>query len=105
MYATLGDQILRNSFCGIDRNREADPGCGAAGRVNRGVDSDYFAMRIDQRTAGIPPIDGGVGLNGFIDQRRLAGLHRTAQRADDAGGQGALKAERVADRQNLLSHL
>ena len=32
-----------------------------------------------------------------------AGAHRAVQRADDAGGDGALQAERRADRDDLLA--
>src|SRR6266478_1054177 len=54
-------------------------------------------VRIDERPAGIAAIDGGVGLNGFVDKSRLTGLHGAAKRADDAGGEGGLKAERISD--------
>src|SRR5712672_1290173 len=96
---------MGNAFGAVDRNGEADAGGGAARRVDRGVDADHFAARIDQRAAGVAAIDGGVGLNGLIDESGLAGLHSAADGADDAGGQRALETEWIADGENFLAYL
>src|ERR1700704_2714580 len=103
--AAIGHEIVRDAFGAVDRNGEADAGGGAAGRVDRGVDADHFTARIDQRAAGVAAIDGGVGLNGFIDEGGLAGLHGAADGADYAGGQCALKTKWIADGENFLAYL
>src|SRR6266852_486549 len=105
MDAAVGHEIVRDAFGAIDGNGEADAGGGATRRVNRGVDADDFAVRIDERPSGIAAIDGGVGLNGFVDESGLAGLHGSADGADYAGGQRALKSEGIADGENLLAYL
>ncbi len=92
-------------FRGVNGNGKADACGGSARRVNRGVDADYFAVRIDERAAGIAAIDGRVGLDGFVDESGLAGLHGAAESADHASGQRGLKAEGIAYSQNFLSHL
>ena len=97
MHAAVGHEVVGDGFCRVDRNGKADSGGSAGGRVNRGIDADDLAVRIDERPAGIAAIDGGVGLNGFVDKSRLTSLHGAAKRADDAGGEGGLKAERISD--------
>jgi len=57
------------------------PAGGAAGGVNRGVDANAITVRIDERAAGIAAVDGGVGLNGFINESGLAGLPPVRPRA------------------------
>src|SRR5215469_8395481 len=97
------DEIFGDAARGVQRNREADSGCGACGRINRAIDADHFAMRIEQRPAGISPIDCRVCLNRFVNKSVLAGLHGASERADDAGGKRALKAEGIADGENALA--
>jgi len=62
-------------------------------------------MRVNQRPSGVAAVDGGVGLNRFINKRGLAGLHCAAQRAHHTRSERRLEAERIADGQNLLPHL
>src|ERR1700722_17750176 len=50
-------------------------------------------------------VDRGVSLNGAVDDRGLAGLHRAAERADHSCSKRALKAERISDRQYGLADL
>jgi len=103
--AAVGHQIVSNAFGTVDRNGEADAGSGAGGRVDGGIDADDFAARIDQRAAGVAAVDGGVGLNGFIDEGGLAGLHGATDGANDASGQRALETEWIADGENFLAYL
>src|SRR5882762_5608674 len=101
MHAAVCDEVARDVFRRVYGNGEADAGGGAAGRVNRGVDANDFTMRIDERSAGIAAVDGGVGLDGFVNESGLAGLHGAAERADYAGGERGLEAEGIADGENL----
>ena len=58
---------------------------------------------IDQRTAGIARIDGGVGL----DEELVVGDAdlRARQRRDDAVGHGLADPERIADGEHHVAHL
>src|SRR5260370_15213767 len=103
--AAVGDEVVGDILCRVDGNGEADASGGAAGRVNRGVDADDFTARIDERPAGIAAVDSGVGLNGFVNESGLAGLHGASERADNAGGERGLESERIADGQDFLAHL
>ena len=47
--------------------------------------------------AGVARIERGVGLDHVADQAAVLGPQRAADGADDAGGDGRLEAERVAD--------
>ena len=75
MHASGSDQIIGDTFCSVDGNGEANTGSGAARRVNRGIDADDVAVRIDERAAGVALIDGRVRLDRFFDEGGLAGLH------------------------------
>ena len=96
---------MRNPLGGVDGNREADAGRCAGRRVDRRIDANHFAMRVDQGAAGIAAIDGSIRLYRFIDQRVLPGLNGTAKRADDPGGQRALKSKWISDRKDFLPDL
>ncbi len=105
VHFAIGNQIVCDAFRGIDRNGEANSRRCTARRIDRRIDADHFAMSVDQRPAGISAVDRCVGLNRFIDQGVLPGLHRAAQRAHHSRRQRALKSKRIADRQNFLPHL
>ena len=60
-------------------------------------------MRIKQRPAGVPGIDGRVGLNRAFDLSAILGANGTLQTANDAGRQRAIKSKRIANRQHLLA--
>src|SRR5690606_41691843 len=61
------------------------------------------------RAAGVAGVDRGVDLDRVRDRRALRGLRRgrdgTVQRRDDAGGDRAGEAERVADRHHRFADL
>src|SRR5712691_2458254 len=103
--AAVGYEIVGDALRRVDRNGKADARRSARGCVNGGVDPDDLAARIDERAARIAAVDGGIGLNGFINEGGLAGLYRASQGADHARSEGALKAEGIANGQNLLANL
>src|SRR5713101_3597860 len=105
MNAAVGDEVVGDAFRGVDGDSEADACGSSAGRVDRGVDANYFTVRIDERAAGIAAIDGRVGLDRFVDEGGLAGLHGAAQGADYAGSERGLETERIANGENFLAHL
>ena len=78
--------------------------------VDGGVHADDFACHVDQRTAGVAGVDGGVGLDealeltvgdavgaGLVDGAVLGG--------DDAGGDGLREGEGAADGENPVADL
>ena len=60
-------------------------------------------MRIEQRTTGIAWIDGRISLDRAFNLPVVLSANRPLQAADDAGRQGPIKSERIADRQDFLS--
>ncbi len=76
-------------------HRKADADRAARRRDDQRVDADHFAIEIKQRTAGIAAVDGGVGLDVAVVG---AGVDVAVARRDDAGGDRAAEAERIADR-------
>ena len=72
-----------------------------------GVYADDLARHIEQRTAAVARVDGGVRLDKGRRDRLAravrAGLDRAVQCADDAGRDRLAVAERVADGNHLLS--
>src|SRR5262249_52020555 len=102
---TVRDQIMRDTFCGVNRDCEADARSCSGWCVDRGIDADDFAVGIDERTARIAAVNRGVGLNRFVNESGLAGLYGAAERADDAGRESTLKTKWIPDRENLLAYL
>ena len=81
-------------------HREADADRAAGRRDDRGVDADHFAVDVEQRTAGIAAVDGGVGLDVVVIG---AGVDVAVARRDDAGRHRAAEAERIADRHHPVA--
>src|SRR5215467_1646792 len=64
-------ELVDNRNRGLGRHREPDADRAARRRDDRGVDSDDLAFEIEQRTARIAPIDGGVGLDVIVIRARI----------------------------------
>src|SRR5262245_17819419 len=97
-------QAAEEVFDLVDRNGVADADIDAAAlfEAAAAIDADQVAVGIEERTAGIAGIDGGVSLNavGVFEQR--AGRRLIAMRAgDDAKGDRRLQIRgqetRIAD--------
>ena len=77
-----------------DRNRETIAGVEAGVARDRAVDSDHLTANVDQWSARIAGIDGGVRLDVVLD--RVTGIQKRAERAapgaDDASGNGEVQA-------------
>src|SRR5215472_3263600 len=105
MHSAGGDEIVGDIFRRVDGNSEADAGGGASGRINCAVDPDHFAARIDEWSAGVAAIDGGISLDCFFNRGALAGSYGAAERANHPRRECGLEAERISNRQDLLPNL
>ena len=99
----LLDQALHDGLGHVDGDGEADAHVAAGAAGDGGVDADDLAVRVDQRAAAVAGVDGGVGLDevlvvGDADVGAALG-------ADDAGGDGLVEAERIADGEHPLADL
>ena len=56
-------QLILDGFHHIDRNRETYAHIPSGSRIEGWIDAHDFAMDIQERTAWISGVDGGVGLN------------------------------------------
>ena len=92
--AALLDQQAGDPAGGVDGDGEANA-LGAAD--DGGVDADDTAVRIDERSAGVAGVERGVGLDHVFDRATALAAQRPTEGGDDAGGDGRLEAERVAD--------
>ncbi len=72
--------------------------------INRGIDADHIAMRIEQRSAAVAGIDCGIGLDHAFELAALLGLNGAVKRANDSRSQGAPEFEGVANGKHLLPH-
>src|SRR6185437_8097739 len=90
------NQIIQNRLCGVNWDGEADA-CALlrASGQDHGVDPDYLTVRIQEGASGVAGIDGGIGLDCFIDEAVLSA--NRANGADDAARHGAAEAEGIAD--------
>src|SRR5690606_887650 len=95
-----GDKLLDDRLGGLGRDCETDADAAARGREDRVVDPDHVALHVEQRTAGVAAIDAGVGLDVAVVGARSGGA---VHGRDDAAGDGAAKAERVADRDHPVA--
>src|SRR5579871_6688645 len=77
----------------LTRRREADADGAARGRNDRRADGDHLAVHIENRPAGIARIDRRVELQEIVER---SGAEVPPARRDDAGGDRAAEAERVA---------
>src|SRR6202030_3101797 len=80
----------------------ADADVAAAAGENGGVDANQLATKVHQGAAGITRVDGRIRLDEILVAVRIDS--RAGQAADDAGGDGMLEAERVADGQHKVTH-
>ena len=67
----------------LRRHRKADADRAAGGRDDRGVHADHVAVEVEQRTARVAAIDGGVGLDVVVVGARI---DVAVARRHDAGG-------------------
>jgi len=88
--AQLGDDVLGHG----GGDGKADP---LTRGHDGGVDADDLAVEVDQRTTGVPRIDGGVGLDEVV---KGSGADDPALGADDTERDGVFQAEGIADGQN-----
>mmetsp|Transcript_54143 Transcript_54143/g.155546 ORF Transcript_54143/g.155546 Transcript_54143/m.155546 type:complete len:341 (+) Transcript_54143:386-1408(+) len=98
------DQLLNDSRHGVHGDREADAGEGTGGAGDHRVHADQPAPRVEQRTAAVPRVDRGVGLDQVAYRPARVAAHLAAQAGDDAVGQRLVEPEGVADGEDLLTH-
>ena len=97
---TVRNQLWRNEFDAVGRNRETNPisrSLKLGINSRRGRHPDQIGLQIHQRTTTISRVDGGVGLNGIRN-----GLNGTVESTDDPVGHGLGDAQRIANRQHFL---
>jgi len=110
------DQLVGDALGLVDRYREAqaDRPAFRTARVvpergDRRVDSNQFAVHVDQCAAGVTGVDRRIGLNGVEHGVLVLGVAArgdgSVHRADDAGGHGAVQTEGRAHRHHLLTNL
>jgi len=86
----------------IDRDREGHAHEATGAGVYLRVDPHHFAGQVEQRTTGVARVDRHVGL----DERHVVFVWQAATNgADDALGNGMVKAERRTDRDHPLTGL
>ena len=120
------DDVVGDLLGPVGRDREADTDVAVGATVgrDRGVDADDLTVGVDQRATGVARVDRGVGLDRAGDRggrrrvlrllaltervlrRRVGGfVDGAVQRADDAGGDRTVEAERAADREHRVADL
>jgi len=93
-------ELLRHIAGSIDADGKADVLCAPRHRC---VDADNLAAPVCQRSAGIPRVESGVGLDDALDETTGRGPQAPPERADDPGGHRRVIPERVADSDDQLS--
>ena len=95
------DERDRHRARQVDRNRKADAGARFRA-ADGGVDTDHLPVEVDQRTAAVARIDGGIGLDEIlvIGQSHLGALFR----ADNALGHGLFQSTGISDGDHGFPH-
>ncbi len=83
-------------------NGEPDPDRSARRRINRGVDADHLAVKVEGRSAGVAAVDRRIDLQEIV-VRSLIDV--APEGGDDPGGHRAAKTERIADRDHPIADL
>jgi len=58
-----GEDLLLDGLRHVHGNGKRQALVAAGARVDLGVDADHFATHVDERSAGVARVDGGVGLD------------------------------------------
>ena len=103
------NKLFGNCPGSIDRDGKAQPfrhGPAAAAAHDQGVDGDHFTRQVDQRTARVTLVDGGIGLDQVVDGVAVAGIDGPSRGADHALCDGVLEiAQRRADGDDRLARM
>ena len=62
-HMSAADEFRGDLFCNVRGDRKTEPDIAAGGRENEVVDSDDFALNVQERSSGVAGIDGGIGLH------------------------------------------
>ena len=101
------DQLPGDAHRHVDWNRETDAFAAAGAGGDGGVHADHFAVQVQQRSAAVARIDGGIGLqkvlklNLFVAELEIA----AAFGADDAERDRVAQSKRAADGQHEIADI
>ena len=103
---TSVDQLSGDKHHQIDRNRETDAFVAARIAGDRGVDANHLTSQIQQRTAAVARVDGGVGLQEILQTDLFGAQFQITPTfgADDAVADGVAQPEGTADRQHEVAN-
>ena len=93
------NQLLCQGTGHIAGDGKANPDAAAARGEDRGVNTNQLAVEIQQRAAGVAPVNGGVGLDKVFQPFEIQTT--ATQRRDDAGRGGLAEAEGITYRQSV----
>ena len=103
-YLAVADQGINHRSDDLGGDSKAHAGERTGGRNQEGIDSDYLAVSIHQRTTRVAGIDSRVGLNELSGLVRIIGIRiGTVQRAHNTASHGKAEPERIAESQHGLS--
>ena len=100
-YLAVVDELSHDSTDHVGGNGETDSDIAPGRGEYRRIDAHQPTVQVDERTAGIARVDGGIGLNEILvplDTQAAA-----TERADDAAGDRLVEPERVADRHHEIA--
>src|SRR5690606_15359233 len=100
-HASVLQNLIHDAAHHVDWDREADAVGPERLRKNRRVDPDELAFRIDERSARISEVDGGIGLDEILEIRDAESP--STGRAHDSLRHGLTQSERIADGEHDIS--
>ena len=97
-YAPVFDDLAHDAAHEIHGDGKADAFGPLLLGKHCGVDADQLTIHVDQRAAGIPKVDGRIGLNEICKGRKAQAA--AADCTNDALRDGLAQTQRIADRKH-----
>ena len=103
----FADDRVVHLHSSVDRHGETNALVAAAPARDHGIDTDYFAVDVQQRPAAVTGIDRRIGLNKVLKTATgvVAVRHIASERANDTRRDSRIETERRTDRHSPVPYL
>src|SRR6185295_20129695 len=99
-HRALALELFGHGPGGVGRNVESDADGATGRRINRGVDTDHLALRVEGRPAGVALVHWGIDLQIVVIGSRA---DVTPAGGDDPGRHGTAEAEGITHGQHPVT--
>src|SRR5262249_44970427 len=101
----VGDQLGNDGLGRVHRDCEPDADVAAAGGKDLAIDTNQFALRVQEWASRVSRIDGRIRLDDVVDELSVFRANRAPQGADNTCCEGTFQSEGIPNCKNFLSDL